>query len=68
VGGGVSEVQFRSGSWVVTIRGVAHAFRFIIFFVASIGAVGISVWGGLVCMYHREEGWGLQRCMLFTCR
>jgi hypothetical protein len=52
MGGGVSEVKFRSGSWVVTIRGVAHAFRFIIFFVASISAVGISVWGGVGCMSH----------------
>jgi hypothetical protein len=27
--GGVSKVESRNGSWVVTIRGVAHAFRFL---------------------------------------
>jgi hypothetical protein len=66
MGGGVSEVEFRSGSWVVTIRGVA--FWSFVFFIACIGAVGISVWGGVVCMSHHREGWGLPRCVLFTWR
>jgi hypothetical protein len=69
MGSGVSLVEFRSGSWVVAIRGVAHVIRFIIFFVASFGAVGISLWGGgFVILAAQRDGSCCAVCCLHAVR